>query len=308
MLTVMKALILVFVFVLAASSAAQTAADGPDPVASLSPCSPNPPGAVLGDGVATGPEHGTLIAIGGGRLTPEVIGLFIDAAGGIDAPIVYVPTAHAGDLSQRDDEAYGVVRTLRARGCTDITVVHTRDRGVADTDAFIAPIERATGVWFSGGRQWRFVDAYLGTRACVAFHGVLERGGVIAGSSAGATIQASYLVRGAPEGNQIMMAEGHEQGFGFLENAAIDQHLFRRGRETHMIPVVERFEHLLGIGLDESAAIVVRHETLRVLDGANVAIYNHARMTDEHPYLLLKPGDEYDLSKREKINPGEGGR
>lgn len=224
MLAAMKALIPVFVSALAASSPAQTAADGTDPVAALSPCSPNPPGAILGDGVTTGPEHGTLIAIGGGRLTPEVIGLFIDAAGGTDAPIVYVPTAHAGDLSQRDDEAYGVVRTLRARGCTDITVVHTRDPLVADTDAFVAPIERATGVWFSGGRQWRFVDAYLGTRACAAFHGVLERGGVIAGSSAGATIQASYLVRGAPEGNQIMIAEGHEQGFGFLENAAIDQH------------------------------------------------------------------------------------
>ncbi|MCH8809088.1 MAG: hypothetical protein IH993_04545 [Proteobacteria bacterium] len=135
MLADVKALIPVFVFALAASSQAQIVADGADPVAALSPCSPNPPGAVLGDGVTTGPEHGTLIAIGGGRLTPEVIGLFIDAAGGINAPIVYVPTAHAGDLSQRDDEAYGIVRTLRARGCTDITVVHTRDRLVADTDA-----------------------------------------------------------------------------------------------------------------------------------------------------------------------------
>jgi cyanophycinase len=59
---------------------------------------------------------------------------------------------------------------------------------------------------------------------------LLERGGVVGGSSAGATIQGSYMVRGAPEGNQIMMAPGHEEGFGFLRASAIDQHVTTRGR------------------------------------------------------------------------------
>ena len=270
----------------------------------VDPCLPHVPGTVLGDGTTTGPEAGTLIIIGGGRLSREVIDLFIERAGGKDAGIVYVPTAIAGDLAGNEDNSYGVVRMLKGRGCTDITVLHTRDPEVASTDAFIEPIEKAGGVWFSGGRQWRFTDSYLGTATCEAFHRVLERGGVIAGSSAGATIQGSYLVRGSPIVNTIMMAEGHEQGFGFLLNAAIDQHLFKRGRARDIIPVIERFPHLLGIGIDESAAIAVEYGHLRVMVGGNVAIYDHAKMTADEPYLVLEPGDEYDLHTRERIEGG----
>jgi cyanophycinase len=277
----------------------------------IDPCTPNAPGAVLGDGVTTGPATGTLIIAGGGRLSREVVDLFIERAGGKDAGIVYVPTASGGDLSGNPDDSYGVVRLLKGRGCTDVTVLHTRDPEVANTEAFVEPIERAGGVWFSGGRQWRFTDAYLGTAACGAFHRVLERGGVIAGSSAGATIQGSYLVRGSPKGNTIMMAKGHEQGFGFLENAAIDQHLFKRGRERDIIPVIERFPHLLGIGIDESAAIAVEDGRLWVLGGREggdtgpkVAIYDHAVMTVDEPYQVLRLGDGYDLHARRAIPGG----
>ena len=80
----------------------------------------------------------------------------------------------------------------------------------------------------SGGRQWRLVDAYLDTEAEKIFHQVLDRGGVIGGSSAGATIQAGYLLRGSPLGNTEVMAEGYERGFGFLPGVAIDQHFSQR--------------------------------------------------------------------------------
>ena len=54
----------------------------------------------------------------------------------------------------------------------------------------------ANAVWFNGGRQWNIVDSYANTLTYREFHKVLERGGVIGGSSAGATIQGDYLVRG----------------------------------------------------------------------------------------------------------------
>src|SRR5205823_10371724 len=95
---------------------------------------------------------------------------------------------------------------------------------------FQEPLREAKGVWFSGGRQWRFVDAYEGTLCEKLFHDVLKRGGAIGGSSAGATIQGAYLCRGNPLGNLDIMAEGYERGFGFLPGTAIDQHFFKRNR------------------------------------------------------------------------------
>lgn len=78
------------------------------------------------------------------------------------------------------------------------------------------------GVWFNGGRQWHLADSYLNTKTHEAFWDVLQRGGVIGGSSAGATIQGSYLARGDTSGNTIMMGD-HTEGLGFLKNTAIGQ-------------------------------------------------------------------------------------
>ena len=148
-------------------------------------------------------------------------------AGGPDAEFVLIPTANERDRPTTwNGSVSGFARDF---GVTNVTVLHTRDRAEADTEAFVAPLKTARGVWFGGGRQWRLVDAYMGTRTQREIEGVLARGGVIGGSSAGATIQGSYLVRGAREGNQIMMAKGYEQGFGYLRGVAIDQHLLDRG-------------------------------------------------------------------------------
>ncbi len=252
-------------------------------------------------GCTRGPENGTLIAIGGGSLPDEILQLFIERAGGVDAPIVYVPTAMPGKLGQAAGERSFVVRRLRQLGCTDVTVLHTRDPERANAEEFFEPLTNAGGVWFSGGRQWRFADSYLDTRTERAFHDVLARGGVIAGSSAGATIQASYLVRGAPEGNQIMMAKGHERGFGFLRCAAIDQHVIARGRLDDMVPVIERHPELLGIGIDEGTAIVVTADRLEVIGRSRVAIYDHERFGGEgEAYFFLKAGEALDLATRRK--------
>ena len=82
-------------------------------------------------------------------------------------------------------------------------MLHTYDKNIADSDSFIKPLLRATGVWFSGGRQWRLVDAYADTKTEAALSEVLKNGGVIGGTSAGATIQGSYLARGDTKTNQI---------------------------------------------------------------------------------------------------------
>jgi len=247
-----------------------------------------------------GPPHGSLVIVGGAMRDTTIVRRFIDLAGGTDANIVVIPTAGGAATY---DQSYPGLRTFRALGARHLTVVHTIDRNEADTEAFVAPIEAASGVWFPGGRQWRLADAYLGTRTEKALWGVLERGGVIGGSSAGATIQGSYLARGDTKTNTIMMGD-HEVGFGFLKNVAIDQHILRRNRQFDMIEIIEAHPDLLGIGIDENTAIVVHGDRFEVMGASLVAIYDHDKMIgDDGRFYFMAPGDQFDLASRTAYRP-----
>lgn len=251
------------------------------------------PGAA--DAQEVGPPRGSLVIVGGAMRDPAIIERFIQLAGGPDAPIVVIPTAGGGDTY---DHYYPGLRSFRDAGATDLTVLHTTDRQRANSEAFVAPLRRARGVWFTGGRQWRLADAYLDTRVHDELRGVLDRGGVIAGSSAGATILGSYLTRGDTAVNTIMMGD-HEVGFGFLHDVAIDQHLLRRNRQFDLLEVIEAHPELLGIGLDEDTAIVVQGDEFEVVGRSYVVIYDHERMLDSGGrFYFLGAGDRYDLKAR----------
>jgi len=204
------------------------------------------------DPATAGPAKGTLLIVGGGNMQ-QLWPVFLDLAGGVDAPIVVVPTAN--EKVEGEDAA---TVALRARGARRVVQLHTRERTLADAEEFVRPLCEARAVWISGGRQWRLVDSYLHTRTHREIEALLARGGVVGGSSAGATIQGSYLVRGAPLNNRIMMSPGHEEGFALLKNSAIDQHVDTRGRADDLRPVLRAHRALLGIGLDEATAIVVQ--------------------------------------------------
>jgi len=247
-----------------------------------------------------GPPNGSLVIVGGGGMLKVIFDRFFEAAGGRDAKIVVVPTA-GSDADY--DESTSSVKMFKRAGATNVHLLHTHDPKVADSDEFVAVLSDAKAVWFGGGRQWRLADAYLGTKTEAAFHDVLKRCGVIGGSSAGATIQASYLVRGAPEGNHIMMAPGHERGFGYIRNCAIDQHLLARKRENDMLPVIRKHPHLLGIGIDESTALFVHGNTAEVIGKSKVLFYDIAleKRVGEKFYTTLGPGERYDLKTRRKL-------
>jgi cyanophycinase len=242
-----------------------------------------------------GPARGALVIVGGAMQDQAIMERFLELAGGFEAPIVVIPTAGSQD---QYDEYFPGGRRWKELGAKDVTVLHTRDRNEANSTEFIAPIQRARGVWFPGGRQWRLADAYLDTRTELELHKVLERGGVIGGSSAGATIQGSYLVRGDTKTNTVMMGD-HEEGFGFLKNVAIDQHLLARNRQFDLIPVIERHEELLGIGIDEDTAIVVQGDRFEVIGQSLVAIYDYEKTVGERGrFYFLRPGDSYDMATR----------
>jgi len=238
-----------------------------------------------------GPPNGTLVIVGGNLKTQAIYDRFIQLAGGPDANFVIVPTAGGNKNPDGTIHVYkeeDVLAAWKKRGLKNVTMLHTHDPKVADTEEFVQNLRKANAVWFDGGRQWNIVDSYANTLTYKEFHKVLERGGVIAGSSAGATIQGAYLVRGAISGPDVVMAPEpeHQAGFAFLRRSAIDQHINARSRWDDLIPVIKKFPDLLGIGLSEDTAIVVKSDTFEVMGAWKVAIYDNTRLYQpwEKPY------------------------
>jgi len=261
-----------------------------------------------------GVGRGALILSGAAGTSRESFGAgvlerFVALAGGPDADFVYVPTASSGiklddgfiytppdsdapaantkEFEQRLAKMFGVAR---------FTVLHTRSRATADKESFVAPLRRAGGVWISGGNSGRLADTYLGTLTHKAIKAVFERGGVVGGNSAGAIIQGSFIVRGRPD-KPVLMAKGHERGFAFLKNVVVNPHLLAAKREDELVNVVDAHPELLGIGIDERAAILVRGESFEVLGESKVAIYDN-RKHDNRWYYWLAPGAVFDLRAR----------
>jgi cyanophycinase len=255
-----------------------------------------------------GPAKGTLVIVGGGGRSDSIIKNFIQLAGGNDAAIVVIPTA---DGSESYDKDAGGARSMRKLGATNVTILHTSNRDTANSPSFVKPLMNARAVWFGGGRQWRLVDSYKNTLTEQMIGKVLERGGVIGGSSAGATIQGSYLTRGDSKNNQIMMGD-HEEGFGFLKNTAIDQHVLARNRQFDMFEILKNRPELLGIGIDENTAIIVRENQFEVTGESFVIVYDGTFWSREGSdlkklpernqlFYFLHKGDKYDLLNRKVL-------
>lgn len=262
---------------------------------------------------SSGPANGTLIVDGGGATQP-IVHRFVELAGGPQARIVVIATAPSSIRFGEDNvildpdwprdrkewqqyEAY----LKQWFGIDRVEIIHTRDPDVADTEAFFAPLSSATGVYLIPGNAGRLAEAYLGTRTLRALKALLQRGGVVFGSSAGAIIQGSFTVRGRPD-KPLLMAPGKTTGFGFLTNVAINPHLTSAKRDTELVNVVDAHPEILGIGIDDDAALVVMRNTFEVIGTGRVAIYDNVRREGSW-YYWLKPGDRFDLATWTMIKP-----
>jgi cyanophycinase len=256
----------------------------------------------LGAGaVKVGPPNGTVIAVGGGAQGPRIWKAFIAAAGGPDALILDVPNNSVSKPESVAPKWAG--EGFRKHGARNVHVLFTQSREVANSDAFVAIIQKARGIWFDGGRQYRDIEAYAGTKTERAFWGVLERGGVIGGSSAGMAVLGDFLVRGAPSNNNyIEDYPGFEKGFGFLRDTATDMHVVARERLPDLTSVLAWYPNVLGISADEGTAWIVHGDVGRIIGRGKAFVYNSHGPTDPGvPYLTLYPGDSYNLYTRQVV-------
>ena len=264
-----------------------------------------------------GPVNGSLLIIGGHEgSTRSIWDKFTELAGGKDKAVIVVVTTAVGDSAAIDIKDINNIK--KQTGIQNVTLLHTKDLKEANSAKFIEPLKSATGVFFVGGRQWRIADSYLNTLTQKAFFDVLNRGGVIAGTSAGASIMGSFLWRGDTHGPQITIGD-HTQGLGFLKSSAIDQHLFMRNREFDLIDFIKKSPKLIGIGIDEATAVVIKKDTLEVVGDSFIAIYDNTNImglgpkhitnrgedfnSSDGPFFMLHEGQKYDLNARKVIVP-----
>ncbi len=231
-------------------------------------------------------RQGALVVVGGGRLTDEIVGRFAELAGGPEARLVVIPTA-SSDGSIPDADA--IAELWRERGIGNTILLHTRDSDKADEYAFVAPLRDATAVWIGGGQQSRLAAAYVGTKVQSELQALLKRGGVIGGSSAGAAIQSGVMIAG---GNPVPKIT---RGFDLLPNTIIDQHFLQRSRINRLIEAVSQHPRRMGIGIDESTALIVTGNRARVIGASYVTVVTVPESGRPLAIRSHGNGDEFDL-------------
>lgn len=232
-------------------------------------------------------RHGALVIVGGGPRPPEIRQRFVDLAGGAGKANVIVFAMASEECKEGGDDE---VATLRTMGVDAESRCLTRAE--ADADSNVARVSKATGIWFGGGDQSRLTGILKGTRVEQAMHDRYAAGAVVGGTSAGAAVMSAVMLTGDERhrgGDRLPSDSGDAYltiardnvitvpGFGFITNAVVDQHFFRRKRHNRLVSVVLEHPELVGVGIDESTALVVDSVGKWSIIGASAAIIYDAR-------------------------------
>ena len=252
----------------------------------------------------------------GGACTNEYfLTEFSGLSGGLESSIVIIPSAMEDDLLDSESDFNRIKKPFIDLGFTNIKILHTRSRETANSDSLNAVILSADGVWITGGRQWRLAKTYNGTEIVNSLKTIYHNGKVVAGTSAGASIMGSVLVRGDSLDHTIMFGS-YQQGFSFIENCAIDQHHLARNRQFDMFEIKRTNPELLGIGIEENTGVIVSNNKFKVIGSGYVSIYDGTRWSAERDtiykllpnveqFYLLEINLEYDMLKRKVIFPDD---
>ncbi|MEQ8927549.1 MAG: cyanophycinase [Fulvivirga sp.] len=253
---------------------------------------------------------GQLFIIGGGKRPPILVNKIIELANlkrggyGIILPM---------SSSEPDSAIYYSKLQFTEAGITNITGMNIK-KGELPTRAQIDSLSNASLIYISGGDQNKFMDIIAGTDIRKAIKTAYTNGSVIAGTSAGAAVMSEVIITGdernypdydntlrSIEGNNIITAEG----LGLLTTAIVDQHFIKRARYNRLFSVCIEYPQLMGLGIDESTAIIVKGDSAEVIGLSQVIrVINKDNELHKNNHLLgaknlqvsvLLPGDKFSL-------------
>jgi cyanophycinase len=266
--------------------------------------------------------QGALMAIGGAEdklRKRAVLSRFVALAGGQEARIAVIPTASS--LGPEIVEVYDAAFTKL--GAREVVAARPNTREEADDDAMVSLLDDVTGVFMTGGNQLKLSAIVNGTKFGEAIKLAHRRGAVIAGTSAGASIQSSHMVAFGPGGatpKQRMTQVA--AGLALVPECVIDQHFAQRNRYGRLLSIVAQSPSLLGIGVDEDTAMIVTHDRGRdilevagrgavtIVDGRSM-VTNAYAAKGSSPLLasgvalhVLPAGAVFDLTTRTLVDTG----
>jgi cyanophycinase len=219
---------------------------------------------------------GSLFIIGGGKRPPSLVQNMIELSG-VDSAgyIVILPMSS----SEPDTSAFYGEKQFRELDISNITTIISGKNGVdRETEDLIA---NAAMIYITGGDQGRFMDSVKGTNVETAIWNAYKSGAMIAGTSAGAAVQSKLMITGDQknqpiydgyfptiEADNMILAEG----LGFIDKIIIDQHFIQRQRLNRLIAVILEHPDKTGVGIDESTAIHVRGDSVKVYGKSQVIV------------------------------------
>jgi cyanophycinase len=249
---------------------------------------------------------------------PTILKHFVALSGGRDARIAVIPTASS--LGREVVEVYDALFTKY--GAASVHAVRPETRDEAHDPALVKALDDATGIFMTGGNQLKLSGVVCGTPVGDAILRAHERGAVVAGTSAGASIQSSHMVAfgvggSTPKQRMTQVAAG----LGLVASSVIDQHFDQRNRYGRLLMIVSQSPQLLGIGVDEDTCALVEQvddtEVLTVMGKGAVTIFDGSRMVSNaheakrsSPILasgvvfhVLPEGSGFDLTTRTLVPP-----
>lgn len=225
-------------------------------------------------------QAGSLFIIGGGSRPPDLISRMIDEAGLKDGGYVLILPMSS---SVPDSAIIWSSVQFTEQGIANVSGINFKP-GEEPRQSALDSLENARLIFISGGDQNKFMSIVGGNAIEDAIHKAFRNGSMIAGTSAGAAVMSKLMITGNELRNpeytatfRTIQSENLElsSGLGLIEDAIIDQHFIWRSRHNRLLTAIIEHPEKMGIGIDESTAILVRGNKAEVVGLAQVMVYTN---------------------------------
>ncbi len=229
--------------------------------------------------VPEGETRGWIVPIGGAENKENdrhILERFVEVSGGPDADIVVIPTA-----SRLHETGPRYERLFRKLGAARVEVMDFDTRRDCREASRLERLERATGIFFTGGNQLRLTSLLGGTPVAKLIRTRNAHGVTVGGTSAGASILSEHMIAFGDEGSSVISGSVRlAPGLGLTNRFIIDQHFRQRDRLGRLLTALAYNPFAVGIGLDEDTAVFISpDETLEVVGSGGVTVVDAADVT-----------------------------
>jgi cyanophycinase len=244
---------------------------------------------------------GKLFIIGGGNRSDQLMQHVVDLAQFKKTDyIVVLPMS-----SEEPDSAYIYFRDQFQKLTPNPIVMLNFDKTTVQNPKLNDSLQKAKLIFISGGDQTRFMNVVANTPVYASIHKAFQNGSIIAGTSAGAAVMSEKMITG----NQKLEKEYSgtfetirydnletTPGLGLITTAIIDQHFLRRSRFNRLISAMVEFPHLTGIGIDESTAIIVDGNNVKIVGESEVIVMKKPKVIQKYPSNQLISLENMEMS------------